>query len=66
MVDTKKKEKTVKISAGLLLIVWLFIVFILSPLGTVIGLLNGDLDLETLEPRAYEYKPIVGRCYEDK
>lgn len=47
-------EKVIEVVACSLLIMWLFIEFILSPLRTIIGSLNGDLDLEPLEQNGYE------------
>lgn len=47
-------EKVVEVVACSLLIIWLFIEFILSPLSTIIRLINGDLDLEPLKQEGYE------------
>lgn len=47
-------EKVVEVVACSLLIIWLFIEFILSPLKTIIGSLNGDLNLEPLKQNGYE------------
>lgn len=52
MSNGKKEEKVVKMIACSLLVIWLFVVFVLSPLGAAIGILDGDLD--TLEPKTYE------------
>lgn len=52
-----KKQRVAKIIICVLLAIWLFVVFILSPLGTAVGVINGDLDIDTLEPaQTYEYK----------
>lgn len=47
-------KKVIKVVTCSLLIIWLFIVFILSPLSTIIRLINGDLDLEPLQQEGYE------------
>ena len=60
------KEKIVKIIICSLFVIWLFVVFVLSPLGVVVGILNGDLDLETLEPKAYEYESVEEQIRSDR
>lgn len=46
-------KNTIKIILVSILVI-LLIVFALSPLGTITGILNGDLDLYTLYPKEYE------------
>lgn len=58
-------ERVIKIIICAVLIIWLFVVFILSPLGTVAGVINGELDIETLEP-AQTQKDKEGIDYGDR
>lgn len=52
MANDEEKEKVINIILCSLFVIWLFVVFVLSPLVAAIVILDGDLD--TLEPKAYE------------
>lgn len=44
--------------ACILIALWLLIVFVISPLMTVIGIINGDVDIDTLQPKQHEYRNV--------